>query len=496
VVLSEPAANGGRKVSTTLSRPFITENVTKSLAQGSANGGKGTVLVVTYNWPPDASVGAVRPVKLAKYLRLHGWKTVVLTVEPQFYEDIDARIEDENREYVALRTKCLPSPLGIYGWAKAWVFRLFGRDQEFKLSKLRGTGGEREQQAAEGFLGKVKRVILSLLFVPDQHLGWLPFAVAAGVRAVKIHRISCVISTGPPFTAHLVGLAVKALCRVAWVVDFRDPWTGNDQKLSDIKSSLAEALDRWLETLVIRHADSIVCVTPAMTERYRALHRTIPTQNYVTITNGFEEEEFKRLRPVQHRKKFTITHVGRFDYGRSPEMLLQALGEMIQEGQIDPQDLSVRFIGFCRYAGGKSVEEMVARNGLVGVVEITDLIPREEALTVMLQAHVLVLLAEHQALQVPAKAYEYIAAGGHILAFTGNKGATADLIARVGGGVVVSPGDFVLLKRTLKQWFDDSRGAAGGNEDLKFCDPNRAREYEWSQIGSQYAALIEKKVTG
>jgi hypothetical protein len=59
--------------------------------------------------------------------------------------------------------------------------------------------------------------------------------------------------------------------------------------------------------------------------------------------------------------------------------------------------------------------------------------------------------------------------------------------------VVVSPGDFVLLKRTLKQWFDDSRGSAGSNEDRTFYDPKRAREYEWSEIGSQYATLIEKE---
>jgi glycosyltransferase involved in cell wall biosynthesis len=114
----------------------------------------------------------------------------------------------------------------------------------------------------------------------------------------------------------------------------------------------------------------------------------------------------------------------------------------------------------------------------------------------MRQAHVLILLAEHQALQVPGKAYEYIAAGGHILAFTEGKGATADLIARVGGGVVVSPGDSVLLKRTLKQWFDDFKGAVGDNGRHWSCDPNRVREYEWSNIGSQYAALIEKQVEG
>lgn len=482
-------------MSATLSPPLTIQNMTRSLTQGAASGG-GTILLVTYHWPPDATVGAVRPVKLAKYLGQHGWRTVVLTVGSHYYEDIDSGVGNDSGEYVALRTRCLTSPLAIYGWAKASIFRLFGRDREFKLAKLRDTGGNGGQQAGEGIAGRVRGVLLSLFFLPDQYLGWLPFAMVTGVRAVRAHRISCVISTGPPFTAHLIGLSVKALCNVAWVADFRDPWAGNAQKPSKVKSSLVEVLDRWLEALVAHHADSIVCVTPAMTEKYRALYPDLPSEKFVTITNGFEEEEFRRLSSVQDGKKFTLTYIGRFDYGRSPEMLLRVLGEMIQEGQIAPQTLSLRLVGRCRYAGGRSVEEMVARNGLGGVVEITDLIPRQEALAVMRQAHVLILLAEQQELQVPGKAYEYIAAGGHILAFTEEIGATADLIARVGGGVVVSPGDSVLLKRTLKQWFEDFKGAVSDNGPHWSCDPNRVREYEWSNIGSQYAALIEKQVEG
>ena len=167
-------------MSATLSPPLTTQNMTQSLARGAASGG-GTILLVTYHWPPDATVGAVRPVKLAKYLGEHGWRTVVLTVGSHYYEDIDPEMGNDSSEYVALRTRCLTSPLAIYGWVKSSIFRLFGRDREFKLAKLRDTGGNGGQQAGQSIVGRVRGVLLSLFFVPDQYHGWLPFAVV-GVK--------------------------------------------------------------------------------------------------------------------------------------------------------------------------------------------------------------------------------------------------------------------------------------------------------------------------
>src|SRR5439155_26146190 len=108
----------------------------------------------------------------------------------------------------------------------------------------------------------------------------------------------------------------------------------------------------------------------------------------VTITNGFDAEEFRQLGDVPRDPKFTISYVGFFEYARTPDSLLRAVGDLIREGVIDGNLLAIRFIGKCSYAAGHSVEEMAAQQGLNGLVELIDFLPRPEALKVMMRSHV------------------------------------------------------------------------------------------------------------
>ena len=110
----------------------------------------------------------------------------------------------------------------------------------------------------------------------------------------------------------------------------------------------------------------------------------------------------------------------------------------------------------------------------------------------MMRSHVLVLLANQQKLQVPNKAYEYMAAGRHILAVTEEKGATADLIRRVPGGAVLPPGDHEGIKRLLKAWYAEYARNRSGGLDEAFSQSDVVKEYEWSEIGARYAAVLEE----
>jgi hypothetical protein len=133
---------------------------------------------------------------------------------------------------------------------------------------------------------------------------------------------------------------------------------------------------------------------------------------------------------------------------------------------------------------------MIRENGLEDIVEITDMLPRVEALREMLNAHVLILLANEQTYQVPGKAYEYLAARRRILCLTEEVGATADLIKQYDLGAVVSPHDEDAAKRILARWYTDvhrtpacpEQGGSGGSQS----------PYEWATLGNQYASLLDR----
>jgi glycosyltransferase involved in cell wall biosynthesis len=73
--------------------------------------------------------------------------------------------------------------------------------------------------------------------------------------------------------------------------------------------------------------------------------------------------------------------------------------------------------------------------GLRDVVECRGRLSYRDTVRTLRESDVLLLLAQGQLEQIPAKAFDYVAAGGEILAVTG-PGATADLVAQVGGRVV------------------------------------------------------------
>jgi glycosyltransferase involved in cell wall biosynthesis len=448
------------------------------------------VLIISYLWPPSSAVGSIRPSKLAKLLGQHGWKAMIVTVKERYYEQLGKTVEEGSLNGFVIRTKCLGNPRLLYVWMKARLFRMMGRENEFKANVLRGSAKGAMVRETDSLLSASKRFFLSLLHIPDEQQGWLPFAIPACLKAIRRDSIKCVISTGPPFTSHLVGLVVKKVAGVKWIVEFRDPWSGNEQQPSIVRSPFSDFLNAKLEAAVIRNADTVICVTPAMTEHYRKSYSNLAVEKWVTITNGFEKQDFDDIGSVPHYKNFTISYLGSLIYTRSPESFLGAVGQLVREEAIPSGDLTLKFIGKCRYAEGRAVEEMAADHGIKDMVEVVDFLPRLEALKEMRRAHVLLLLANQQALQVPGKAYEYLGAGGRILAVTEEKGATADFVNRIGGCVVPSE-DYTNIKRIIKTWYNDYKRGAHSIGDLRSAAQAIAEQYEWRQLGRRYAEALD-----
>src|SRR5262245_42563463 len=152
------------------------------------------ILLIAYHFPPDSAVGALRPLKFAKYLPAYGWEPYILTVKPSYYEGLDAsRLEEVPTPSRVFRTAMLPHPNTVYKDVKKSLYTAIGRKQEFRrtlLTPSSAPGPARRRFAnIRGFLG-------SLLWIPpDDVLGWLPVAVLKGISLLRAHRITHIYTT-------------------------------------------------------------------------------------------------------------------------------------------------------------------------------------------------------------------------------------------------------------------------------------------------------------
>ena len=308
-------------------------------------------------------------------------------------------------------------------------------------------------------------------FVPDENVTWALTAAPRGVDVIRRERIDAVLTTSPPSSIHLLGLLLKRRTGIPWVADLRDSLTAkNDRRFDSRLVRLKERSGAYVASLVARHADAVVGVTPTISAEIEALGAL----RVVTIPNGCDFEDFVGLR-YERGNRFRITHTGSFFGARSPRPFLTALAE-------SGLDVVARFVGDFRAADRDWAEAL----GLGDRLELHRFVSHRKALELQRDSDALLLLLPEvgaRGKDVPSgKLYEYLAAGPPILASVPSDGAAAELIERTGAGVVVPPDDVAAIANALGQlyqrWHADTleRGGLSAEWQERLSRKTRTRE--------------------
>jgi glycosyltransferase involved in cell wall biosynthesis len=444
-----------------------------------------SVLILAYGWPPDPWIGAVRAVYLSNQLARRGLRPIVVTVQEKYHELQNTEGIKGDDSALVVRTRYLRNPRHLYVKLKKTLqdrIRWRHLDSKKHVAEFYDLRPDGPAPSAP----TLKDHLVSLLYLPDEFLGWFPFALEASLRVIEQHRPVCVITTGPPHTSHLVALVLKRLHRIAWIVDLRDPWAWNDGA-EDVSQRWSDRINSWLELRAIRRADRVVCVAAGVTRAYAERYPKERKDKWATISNGFDIEEFRNLGPIERSDRFTITYIGALSFQRSPELLLQAVAALISEGVVRRDDIEIRFVGLCQYVGTRPMTSIIAEYGLGSIATVVPQIPRPQALRESLRSHVLLLLAGNQKHSISAKLYEYLAADRPILAISGES-AAASIIQKLQAGRVIAPDDLQGAKDAVRYWYDQYKK----NAEMRMPGVlrNAVLEYSWEHLGSRYAALI------
>ncbi len=420
------------------------------------------ILMISYFFPPDPEIGAVRPAKFARYLFRFGWRPVVLTAEKGGGAP---RPEIRSAPFPVVSSPARDIPEMIRRYLPAG-----GRGQPTP-SPASGRRAEPDNK------NRFRKVIRELAFFPDRALGWYPSAVRAGLDCLRRYDIDLIWSTSNPPTAHLVGKTLKNRTGLPWVADLRDLWSQDVFEWFREKSTLRQKLDRLLDRRTLSRADALITISEPLGEDLRRFHPEKRDRVFV-ITNGFDPDDF----PAGEKRgagPFAITHTGSlYGGGRDPSPLLAAAASLLGEGTIDPARFRIRFLG-----DDRSPLDLAARFGLGGVVEVDGPVPREAALRAQAAADVLLVIQYNPRARPGAytgKLFEYLGARRPILALAPPGSVIGRLLEKTGAGAAALEAED--LKALVGNWYreyarhGEVRFRGIGEEIEKFSYQNKAGE--------------------
>jgi glycosyltransferase involved in cell wall biosynthesis len=383
------------------------------------------LLVASYYYPPWAFPAANRWAAMTKYLRQLGHEvTVVTTSAPVVTSNGLGSAEG------VVRTSDLNSNATLR-----------------KLLRRAPIGSEPATLGATTAAGPP--ALLTKVIVPDAYLvSWTPWARQAIARLLREQRFDCLITTGPPDSTHLLGLALGRR-RPAWIAEFRDGWLFQPLR-APFATGPQRALERWLERRVATQADAVVGVTGPIAEDFRS-RLGVPAE---LIRNGWDPHSAQLVAApsaLLDERRFTFLHTGTMsgEWGRSPRPFLEALGRLLEADPALEDHIAALFVGVATGEDLRLLEDPRWR----AVVRYGGIVDRPTVLSLQRAASTLVLLTSTNTGEATGKLFEYLGSGRPIIAVAGDNEA-ARIIGETGTGVSVPPGDVEAIAAQIRRAID------------------------------------------
>jgi len=391
------------------------------------------ILIITYYWPPAGGPGVQRWLKFVKYLPDFGIQPVVYIPENPTYPLIDENLLSEvSPKAIILKNKIIEP----YAWAS-----VFSKNSTKKISS-----GIIPNQKKQSFIQKMMLWVRGNLFIPDARVLWVKPSVKYLSKYIQENEIETIITTGPPHSLHLIGLALKKERNVKWIADFRDPWTtiGYHKALKLMTSSAKKHKD--LEKEVMNVADELLVTSPTTKKEFES----ITNKPIHVITNGYDVEKVIK-QPLD--EKFTLAHIGSFLSDRNPQILWEVLSELIQENEQFAANFQLKLIG----ATSQEVLDSISKFGLNNYVNNLGYVSHQEAVEHQRKSQVLLLIeinSEETKSIIPGKVFEYIVSERPIVAIGPEGSDFAEIITSTNTGTFFTYTEKERLKTTLLSYFE------------------------------------------
>ena len=425
---------------------------------------KKKVLIITYYWPPSGGSGVQRWLKFSKYLRDFNIEPVIYTVDNPSYPIKDTSLESE----IPLGLEVLKQPI-------------------FEPNSFLSIFGNNKKKESAGFLnpnptllGRFFQYVRANYFIPDARKFWIKPSVKFLSNYLKNNEIEVVITTGPPHSMHIIGLALRDKFKIKWISDFRDPWTEIDYFQQLPLTKKANKKHHQLEQEVLEKSDMVIVVGETMKKKFLKHNHNIEV-----LTNGFDS--YENSLTIELDSNFSITHVGLMNADRNPTILWEVLYEISSENIDFKNNLRIKFIG--------KIDDTVIQDiqvfNPINIVRIPYL-DHEEVRKYQASSQVLLLSINHVPSAkgiITGKIFEYLQAKRPILGIGPEDGDAAAILKKTNAGNIVGFNNKVELKAAVLKLYKDFK------EEKLFVKSINIEQFHRKNITRQLAQVIKKVVS-
>jgi hypothetical protein len=415
-------------------------------------------LIVSPYFLPSNLVGVHRNRLLAANLERFGWRPVVVTVDPRYYEEpLDHRLLELMPMNVDIRrVGALPT----------------------RLSRAVGIG----DASLRGYLG-LRREIGRLL--------------ASGMGDLIY------VSILPGYSS-LIGAWAKRKWQVPFVLDYQDPWVSEWGAVQPMlsKSGMAHRLASLLEARVVPHADAVTAVSDGTLDGLRKrglLGQDTPVEILPIGVDATDHEIASRVgHSVISRTpgRSEIVFLGSMGDGmlESVAALFTALASVRARGK----RVRVSLIGVSGQPHGSDTLGLTELAATMGVAECVNVLPDRigylDALRTMHDADMLLLLGTHYAHYTASKVFPYWLAEKPILGLFHEASSVFGVVSELGGGRVIPYG-----ASGPRQHAEELAGAITdaierGAESVPPRNPDGLRKFSGAATAAAYATLFDRLV--
>ena len=418
------------------------------------------VLLITFYWPPSGGAGVHRWLRFSAYFKQNGCNLTVFCPEDAAWPVMDEELQKHVPEEVTVLRRKVFEPHKYLGKKSA-----------------KGTGFSQDKKA--GLIQKFIIWVRGNLFIPDARVFWIKPSTRFLSNYLTEHpEIDTIISTGPPHSTHLIAQKLKEKHQLKWLADFRDPWTQIDFYHDLLPGKRADLKHKRLEKMCLTQADEVITVSDSCATGLKQ----IGSRPVHVITNGYNFPDFDTSK-IKLDEDFTIVHFGSMPFARNPQVVWNALSELVAEQPVLASKLKINLIGTVDY----QVIEAAETAGLKPYLHIISAVTHSESLTMQRQAQLLLLAANNTGNVkgiLTGKFFEYLGAQRPIVA-VGQKNSDLETAFKLTQAGYFS--DFNDIK-SMKAYISESFILY--KEQRLFHAPVNTEQYSSEKLANDFIKLI------